>query len=312
MSRQAVLRLTVLFFLCACSSLPSARSADFAGSETCADCHSDIFETWKSSIHAGAFSNDAFQRSWKDHAGSPECLACHTTGHETGTPRFAHAGVTCESCHGPMSPGHGDGSVAMPIPASAEMCRSCHEKTYQEWKLSAHGENDIRCFDCHNVHAQGLRAGGGDALCGSCHSDRLTDFAHSTHRVEGLECSTCHMPRARTHGEAIEGTGASGHALSVGAEVCSRCHEDTVHKSGKLPQLRERVTQINQQMVAAGVDNVFDLNERVKGLEWRLARARQSGWVVALLFLMLGLSLGWLGGWYVYRRRGRRGRPGRP
>lgn len=274
---------------------------EFAGSDTCGACHSDIYESWKSSIHANAYSNDAFQKSWKEHGEIPACLTCHTTGHQINTAKFSHAGVTCESCHGAMTEGHPD-TAGMSVPVASEMCQSCHKKTFQEWKISRHGVKGIRCFDCHNVHAQGLRAGGGDQLCGSCHQNRLTDFAHSTHHLEGLTCSTCHMPMY-THGEAIEGTGASAHTLSVGAEVCSRCHEDNVHKSAMLPHLREQVTEINQQMTVAGVENIFDLNEQVKNLQWRLSRSGQANWVTAILALITGLSIGWLGGWYFYGRK---------
>lgn len=277
-------------------------SAEYQGPDTCSACHSDIYESWQISIHAKAYDRESFQKAWKENHEDPKCLECHTTGYQPESLKFEHAGVTCESCHGAMSEGHPD-TDKMPIPVSSEMCQRCHEKTFQEWKLSKHGQNDIRCFDCHNVHAQGLRAGGGDNLCGSCHQNRIDDFAHSTHHLEGLSCATCHMPHfAAAHTE-IMGTGAAGHTLSVGVEVCSRCHEETVHKSAKLPELREKVTEINQQMTVAGIDNVFDLNEKVKDLDWRMKRAYQSIWVVALLFSVLGLSIGWLAGWYLYARK---------
>ncbi len=276
--------------------------AEYVGADTCSACHSDIYESWKSSIHAKAYDNEAFQKIWAENKKNPACLACHTTGHQAGTDKFFAAGVSCESCHGAMTEGHPD-TAKMAIPVASEMCQSCHKKTYQEWKMSPHGAKNIRCFDCHNVHSQGLRAGGGDNLCGSCHANRLTDFAHSTHHLEGLKCETCHMPMYKSHDTAIEGTGAAGHTLSVGVEVCSRCHEDNVHKSSNIPQLREKVTEINQQMSVAGVENVFDLNEKVKDLDWHLARANQSVWVVAVLALLCGLTLGWLGGWYLYARR---------
>ncbi len=276
--------------------------AEYAKPDTCGACHSDEYESWKTSIHAKAYESDSFQKAWTERKKDPSCLECHTTGHESGTLKYAEAGVTCESCHGAMSEGHPD-TAKMPIPASSEMCLTCHKKAYQEWKVSKHGLKNIRCFDCHNVHAQGLRAGGGDALCGSCHQNRMTDFAHSSHHMAGLKCSTCHMPEYKTHGEKIMGTGAAGHTLSVGAEVCSRCHEDTVHKSAEIPELREKVSEINQQISVAGVHSVFDLNEKVKELQWQLARSEQGMWVAGILFLIFGLSLGWLGGWYLYGRK---------
>lgn len=280
----------------------NARAVEYAGADICAACHADIFAEWKGSLHARAFSSEKFQRLWKENHKKPQCLECHTTGHAAGTNKYQHAGVTCESCHGAMSEGH-PGDAKMPIPISSEMCKSCHDKTYKEWKISRHGKKNIRCFDCHKVHGQGLRVGGGEKLCGSCHTERLKDFAHSTHHTEGLECNTCHMPLYPAQKDAIEGTGAAGHALSVGADVCSRCHEEMVHKSANLPDLRGKVTEMNQQMSLAGVESVFDLNEKVSELQWRLNRARQSIWIVAVIAVLAGLSLGWLGGWYLLRKR---------
>lgn len=301
-NRSFVLALGFIFISFLSFCLPFSHAEEYQGPDTCGACHSDIYESWKPSIHAGAYTNEFFQKSWTENNKNPECLKCHTTGHQTGTVRFEHAGVTCESCHGAMDENHPD-SAGMPIPVASEMCQSCHEKTYQEWKISKHGVQGIRCFDCHNVHAQGLRAGGGEKLCGSCHQNRIDDFAHSTHHLEGLDCATCHMPVSTTPHTSISGTGAAGHTLSVGVAVCSRCHEDTVHKSAMLPELREKVTQINQKMTAAGVEDVFTLSEDVKDLKWNLARAYQGISVVAILFFIIGLALGWLGGWYLYVRK---------
>ncbi len=281
----------------------TAREADaagFAGPETCAACHSEEHVSWKASIHARAYASEKFQREWKRLGKKSSCLKCHTTGWKSGR-KFEHSGVTCESCHGPMSEGH-PGEAKMPLPVSSTMCQDCHRQTFQEWRLSTHSRKNIRCFDCHNVHAQGLRAGGGEKLCGACHPGRIKDFAHATHHLEGLTCQTCHMP-ATAAGDAIMGTGAAGHSLSVGVAVCARCHDESVHKSGNLPKLREEVSGFHKQLNLAGTESVFELKEKNSDLSWRLDRARQSLWLTATLGLLAGLALGWLGGWYAWRGR---------
>jgi hypothetical protein len=282
--------------------LAPSRLWAFAGPETCATCHADLYAQWENSLHAKAYKSERFQKSWSEHGKKSACLACHTTGHESGTSKFNHEGVTCESCHGELVDGHpGDGKMKIPI--SSDACQTCHRKTFQESLLSKHGKKGIRCFDCHQVHSQGLRQGGGDALCGSCHPKKMNDFTHSTHHKEGLKCVTCHMPRYGEKAGMIEGTGAPGHTLAVGADVCARCHEDRVHSSSSLPTLREQVTDFHQQMAVAGVENVFELNEQVKDLKWRLGRSQQSLWVTGLLAILVGLLLGWLGAWYLLRKR---------
>ncbi len=275
--------------------------AGYAGPEACAQCHEAEHAAWRPSLHARAFTK-GFEAAWKRRGQDPACLACHTTGHERGTARYAAAGVTCEACHGPLGAGH-PADAKMPLPVSSDMCRTCHVRTHQEWKVSRHGQKGIRCFDCHKAHGQGLRAGGGDALCGSCHPKRQQDFAHATHHRAGLTCATCHLPVPPGREDAIAGTGSAGHALAVGAEVCARCHEDTVHRSARLPGLREEVGALKRQMAAAGVSNVFELKEHAQDLEWRNSRLRQGLWLAASLAAVVGFALGWLAAWVAGRRR---------
>jgi hypothetical protein len=283
--------------------LVPALVAAYTGPDTCAECHPDEHAAWKGSVHSRALS-DTFQKAWNDGGKPSACLACHTTGLKKGTRSYAFAGVTCESCHGPMSEGHP--GEKMPLPVDAKMCAGCHVRTQQEWALSAHGGKNIRCFDCHVAHGQGLRAGGGDALCGSCHAAKQKDFAHATHHQEGLHCATCHLPAPKSKADVIQGTGASAHTLAVGAEVCARCHEDTVHTSARLADLREKVSSVQKQMSVAGVSSVFDLQEKNQDLEWRLDRARQSAWLTLILGGLAGLGLGWLAAWLFFRRSGGR------
>lgn len=279
---------------------PTPAQAAFSGPDACAPCHAEEHAEWKGSVHSRAFKGK-FKAAWEADGAKARCLECHTTGHVPGSAKHAFPGVTCESCHGAMSSGH-PGDAKMPIPVSPAMCQGCHKQTYKEWKLSKHGAKNIRCFDCHKVHGQGLRAGGKEGLCGACHPGRLKDFAHATHHVEGLTCMTCHMPVSARAGN-IEGTGAAGHTLSVGTEVCVRCHEGTVHQSSKLPVLRGEVSDYRKQLTIAGVRDVFELKEQADDLKWRLDRSRQSLWLVATLGLVAGLALGWLSSWYLWRRR---------
>lgn len=92
-------------------------------------------------------------------------------------------------------------------------------------------------------HGKGLRLGGGENLCGSCHTEKQQGFAHATHHNNGLRCNTCHFPQSAAGPDAIMGTGAPGHNFAVGPHVCARCHEETVHKSSRLSDLRARVSE---------------------------------------------------------------------
>jgi ribosomal protein L40E len=281
------------------------QAANYEGSRKCRMCHKDEYEQWKESPHARAFSN-GFQEIWKELGSDFSCLECHATGADVEAGTFSHPGVTCESCHGIMSKGHTKQDAEMPLPITSEVCRDCHKKTYQEWQLSRHNQNDIRCFDCHGVHAQTMRSKGGDLLCGACHSQRLEDFAHATHQLEGLHCNSCHMPVSVEPENVIEGAGAPGHNLHVGTEVCGRCHADMVHSSAQLPEMREQLMEATKGQYLTGGKTALELYEEVRTLTWMLDSARKKLWTVSVLGLLVGLLLGWMFGWYVFDKMKRK------
>lgn len=280
-----------------------AQAADYSGPRKCRGCHKEAYTQWQESSHALAFSDESFQKTWDSVDGDFACLRCHATGANAETETYSHPGVTCESCHGVMSKGHTKKDAEMPLPITSEVCRDCHKKTYQEWQVSQHSQNDIRCFDCHGAHNQSLRSKGGDLLCGACHSKRLEKFAHATHQLEGLHCNSCHMPASAEPEDVIEGAGAAGHTLFVGAEVCGRCHADTVHTSSQLPEMREQLVAANQDQYLTGGKGAMQLYEEVQTLTWMLDSARYKLWTVSVLGLVVGLLLGWMGGWYVYEKK---------
>ena len=296
--KRVLLCVTLLVFASA------AHPEDFAGPAKCRTCHKEEYTQWKDSPHALAFS-DRFQTVWKEVGSEFSCLACHATGADAQAETFSHPGVTCESCHGVMSLGHAKKDAEMPLPVTSEVCRDCHKRSYQEWQMSQHGQNGIRCFDCHGVHAQTLRANGGDQLCGACHAKRLEDFAHATHQQEGLHCNTCHMPVTAAPEDVIGGAGAAGHTLFVGAEVCGRCHADMVHSSAQLTEMREQLIEAAQAETLTGGKSALELYEENSTLTWKLDNARQKVWTASVAVLVVGLLLGWMFGWYVFEKKRR-------
>jgi formate-dependent nitrite reductase cytochrome c552 subunit len=156
-----------------------------------------------------------------------------------------------------------------------------------EWQLSGHAKINVRCFDCHAVHRQGLRREQAEQQCGACHAQRMEDFAHATHHLQGLTCTTCHMPQPRTAG--IGGTGAPGHSFFVGAQTCSACHEEMVHKSHKLDALSEEIERLTQQ---GSVQHAEQLQAANRQLELGLDLQKSKTVKFSLIALLLGLILG--------------------
>lgn len=192
--------------------------------QSCAECHIDTALEWEASAHAQAYHSEGFQQALSDGA-DDSCFACHTTGYTPFNGEYSHAGVTCEACHGETPANHPDEPVL--VEPGLEVCATCHETTYQEWQVSAHGNEGIECTSCHNPHEQALRFGTAEELCLNCHQEERTDYVHVSH--EGEMCSDCHWHRGTFDMDVHLITGelsSSGHDAQVETLACIDCHSN--------------------------------------------------------------------------------------
>lgn len=259
-------------------------------SDRCVLCHEQATKDWLASPHAKTV-NDIFLNEWTNEGKKWECLVCHTSQLDRKTGKFSHEGVSCESCHGAMKEDHPDKSK-MALPVTSEVCQGCHAITYGEWRVSAHGQKNIRCFDCHKMHQMQLRKDQPDQMCGTCHTERLKGFSHATHAVEGLHCLSCHMPEVKGAVMKIRGLGVRGHTFGVGAETCANCHRDMVHASHERATLNEEVQRLKAatpEKLQARLDELEKETSRER--EMLAANRRVFPPVVGLSFL-LGIFLG--------------------
>ncbi|MSR25460.1 MAG: hypothetical protein EXS06_00360 [Planctomycetaceae bacterium] len=132
----------------------------FAGSASCAECHTSSFEVWTNSGHAEALTTLETQTPRRD--GDPECLSCHVVGwdpqkfqpYEGGfmgvkaTPQLAHQG--CENCHGPAA-AHASaerGQVRVPA-ADRERLRAELHLALDTPQAKQQVMNN--CLECHDL-----------------------------------------------------------------------------------------------------------------------------------------------------------------
>lgn len=203
-----------------------APGAQYQGVQKCQACHAQQAETWAHAPHADAFKVQAFAEAWAAAKRPGYCLACHTTGYDANTGKYAFEGVTCESCHGPFVEGHPQ--QPMQVNSSPEACGVCHRSTLNEWQLSQHGINRIGCTSCHDAHGQTIKAGQAGELCIKCHADQADASMHAGGVGLELTCEDCHIgPRT---GDPMEGHANTGHTFMVGTGTCSRCHADEIHR----------------------------------------------------------------------------------
>jgi hypothetical protein len=272
----------------------AAFAAEDKVSDLCVACHETETAEWAASPHARSM-NDDFLGHWKQNGQKWECLVCHTSQYDRKSGKFSHAGVSCESCHGAVNEDHfdPDKKVKMALPVTSEVCQGCHSVTYGEWRISAHGQKNIRCFDCHKMHGMQQRKDDPDQMCGTCHTQRLESFSHATHHLKGVQCVSCHMPEVLGHGMKIRGTGVRGHTFGVGAETCSSCHKEMVHQSHGTASLEKEVARLKAATPAALTQQIEELQAQTAKLREELTANRRVFVPVVGLTLLLGIFCGW-------------------
>ncbi len=264
----------------------------------CQSCHPDEYADWKNTVHAKAALDPAFKEQFSKSHNQGDCLKCHTTGFDKDSGKFDWEGVTCEACHGPYKQGH-PAAQTMQLPMESTTCRVCHQAAFQEWEKSKHALAKIECFDCHRSHTQGLRTGSAETLCAACHNNQQTQFAHSLHGIGGVECGNCHMAKAQKNTAGMTSTAgaeiqAKSHAFVVPADVCNRCHGNTIHPAGGATQMNtgQPVAQPKSSGQAAPAVNPAhetELEAQISALQSRLTALRDTA------IVSMGLSLGFGG-----------------
>jgi len=182
------------------------------------------------------------------YAGSEACATCH----QEQVDKFADnphtrmalmhdgKGVTCENCHGPGQAhidGGGDVSKIFQFSKASpkvitEKCLTCHAAAHPNFEHTAHGEGNIDCLSCHNIHKSAtetsLLSQPQPKLCYGCHTDIRAAFAQPFHHKvdEGLiNCSDCHDPHGTFKGT-LQRPAAMLHNGPGGYAVCVKCHAE--------------------------------------------------------------------------------------
>ena len=253
--------------------------------QDCAECHIDVAKNWQTSSHALAFQGETFQTAWNHVNQDPNCLTCHTTGFSAASGEYQHAAVTCEACHGTTPPNHPDDPLM--VEPGIEVCTTCHIETYQEWRRSGHGDQQLACTVCHNPHPQTLRFETSSELCLNCH---VTDydvesFAHASHPEEA--CTNCHWHAGTTDNSEHLLTGVllpSGHDAKVTTATCNDCHAELVASAN--------VDGSSTESVSIATFSLGEAKIEIEELEAEVSEVRAQGENSAAAHLMQGLIVG--------------------
>lgn len=137
----------------------------------CGECHVDIYNEWKTSLHAAAWTDPLYRDETLDYQ-VKACRSCHipqtifTGGKPVETRSYKQdEGVNCNVCHlnggrqqGPFKPGPATPHATLMDPnfhRDAALCGKCHEGTYETWKQAKAA--DVRVKTCQECHMPSVR-----------------------------------------------------------------------------------------------------------------------------------------------------------
>jgi predicted CXXCH cytochrome family protein len=159
------------------------------------------------------------------------CLRCHTsnaqrplpgTENKYSLPLFAHAGITCERCHGPGGEhASSGGAIVNPAKLSAErrdsICMQCHLEGNAAVEQPSHSLNDFQPGDrlSDTVHYFVLQGGSNDGFRALSQTEALALSVCKRKSGEKMSCTSCHDPHASP---------APAERVTYYREKCLSCH----------------------------------------------------------------------------------------
>ncbi len=151
------------------------RATPFVSAAECRACHEEVYEEWRRSYHAMAWT-DPMVQALSQGFRMTECIDCHApqpihlTGVDQRVAPRQHGrsdGVDCLSCH-LLEDGVSVAAAAdVDTSAVAGACRPRRSETFT---------TSVVCAGCHNQHetVDELLASGVDAECQTCHMEETS------------------------------------------------------------------------------------------------------------------------------------------
>ena len=253
---KKIQRISVIFlplFLFFAANLTTGQTnGEYVGSETCLECHDDIYPSLKKTAHvhvtldrnsAEVESCEACHGPGDLHIEDPEikgsirsftetdsgestsaCLSCHRSNSSFKrfqNQRHYQAGESCTTCH----------SVHQTTPRKSllaiqpeELCFSCHQEKESAFSLPFHHkvkEGRMTCWSCHDPHnvdvsPQNIGQKSIDEQCSTCHPAQRGPFTHEHLAVNAGGCRVCHKPHGSENARLLK---RANQAL-----LCLECH----------------------------------------------------------------------------------------
>jgi len=168
----------------------------FESSKVCKQCHEDIYNTWRNSLHSRSYSNTvfltAYRKAYTETKGNAKkyCLNCHAptvevTGDYDIETKITKEGVTCDFCHTVSSVNLDYGSdpfVSRPGDVKRSALKNARSGSHRS-KYSKDFAGSKLCAGCHDfVNRHGVHVG-----------DTYIEWKESSFAKQGRQCQSCHM-----------------------------------------------------------------------------------------------------------------------
>ena len=163
----------------------------------CGQCHQDIYQEWKRSIHAQALADPQFQAEWAKDGQMFVCRNCHTP--LQNQQETVVTGLIAGDYHRPVEAANASFDPALKMEAIT--CAVCHVR--DGFVIGPYG-NDAphavrqdpallsaqTCLECHNVQGELSPT----VVCTFATGD---EWQRSPYPARGETCITCHMPEVQ-------------------------------------------------------------------------------------------------------------------
>ncbi len=189
------------------SSAPAslgAVPAQYAGSESCAECHEDAYEEWKTSHHADAQRDFLPELDWE--AFVPRRTIHHGTQTSFAEFKDGRYAVITTGSDGQQHRYEPIGVIGVDplrqyfIPQSGErlqVTELAYDPAEAEW-FDVYGDEDRRHWEWGHWSRRGMNW---NSMCATCHTtafqknyDPITDSYDSRYFEQGVGCEQCHGP----------------------------------------------------------------------------------------------------------------------
>jgi len=175
---------------------PQINPDGYTSSRICGECHQDIYESWKGSLHAFSLTDPIFDTAYMQ--------ALRRVGDQ--------ARGICLRCHAPMTMFNGDYDLAQGVTREGVSCDFCHTITavhlgdsQRPFEMSPgmvkRSTIEVTNSPAHDVAYSELHASAD--ICGGCHNfvspagaavlTTYDEWRAGPYAAQGIPCQSCHM-----------------------------------------------------------------------------------------------------------------------